>query len=398
MKLLVLTSRFPYPIEKGDKLRIYHQIRTLSQNHKITLVSLSDHPVADSDLAEMQRWCEGVHVFRLRKGDIALNMLKGLLTGKPMMVSYFYRPHILRKVQQIASRVQPDHVLCQLVRMSEYAKAIDAPKTLDYMDNFSVGMARRAKRSGWLTKWLFDRESQLLAKYESDIFKVFDHATIISAQDRDLMPLSDQDQIAVIPNGIDTHFFQPRPETTPSHELVFVGNMGYFPNIQAAKYLAEEVMPRIWEVHPEVKLLLAGARPSSDVKALARNPKIEVSGWIDDIRDAYSDGRVFVAPLFTGQGQQNKILEAMAMGIPCITSPMVNEAIGATPGTEILLAATPNAFVEGAFDLIAHPEKAQKIGAKGCEYIRTHYSWEGAVQSLESVMGIHSPATPEPQQ
>lgn len=380
MKLLVLSSRFPYPIEKGDKLRIYHQIRELATQHDITLIALSDQPVSESQLVEMRQYCREIHVFRLSKIRIIIRLLGSLFLKKPFQQAYFFRPKIARQVRKIILGTQPDMIYCQLLRMAAYCQDIPFAKTLDYMDALSLGMKRRAAHSPFWLKPIFRREARLLKKYEQKLLQEFDHHTIISASDgKEIAPASSA--ITTIPNGVDVNFFSPKENAKPNYDLVFVGNMGYFPNVEASRFLVKKIIPLL----PEgTSLLLAGARPDPQVKALAGN-NIHISGWVDDIRDAYADGKIFVAPLFTGSGQQNKILEAMAMGIPCITTSLVNQAIGARPDQEILIADNAETFAQQIMRLQSQSELRNQLGEAGRKWVQEKYSWKGSVEMLQRI-------------
>jgi len=186
MKLLVLSSRFPYPIEKGDKLRIYHQIRKLSAQHEIVLIAMSDQAVSEDQLEEMRQYCQEIHVFRLSKIRIIFRLLGSLFTRKPFQQAYFFRSVFARKIQEIILKAAPDMIYCQLLRMAAYCQEIPFPKTLDYMDALSLGMKRRAEHSPFWLKSIFRREARLLAEYEQQLKQVFDHHTIISVADRDV--------------------------------------------------------------------------------------------------------------------------------------------------------------------------------------------------------------------
>ncbi len=378
MKLVILTSRFPYPLEKGDKLRIYHQIRELSRWHDITLIALAEHPVAVAHLQHMQQFCQQIFVFPLRKYQIALNIIRGWLQGMPLQVAYFYSPYLKKCLSKTIREISPDYLYCQLVRMAPYVEDLPLPKTLDYMDAFSAGMQRRANRSRGLLKVVFNLESARLRKYETQVFAKFDHSTIISEQDRDLLQIAQKKQIHVVPNGVDTRFFRADPRIAKSYHLAFVGNMGYHPNVEAAKFLVLHVLPILQKEIPDIKILIAGARPTAEVKSL-QNEQVTVSGWLDDIRDAYSAAQVFVAPIFLGSGQQNKILEAMSMGLPGVTTSMVNNAIGAPVNKAIFVANSAAEFAEQILLLLAKTELQKATGQAAREFVEQKYSWQHSV-------------------
>lgn len=392
MKILVLTSRLPYPIEKGDKLRIYHQIRELSKRHEIFLCSLVEEKPTTEDVDHLRTYCVEIHTFPLKKVGIIFNVLKAFATGQSLQVAYFYRKSIHQKIQALTKRINPDFVYCQLIRMSEYAKRLNVPAALDYMDCFSEGMSRQAREGKKWQKSIFERESKLLKNYQQEIYPVFDYHSIISGQDKKLLDPNGELDIHIVPNGIDGEFFKPTP-TVEEYDLVFVGNMGYFPNVNAARYLVRNVMPWVWAELSEAKVLIAGARPHTEVQKLGLLSGIHVSGWVPDIRDAYASGKVFVAPIFAGSGQQNKILEAMAMEKPCITSPLVNNAIHANPGSEIEIASTEEEFAEKIVGLLRSTERQKSIGQNGRRFILKQYSWAQSVQKIEGWMGNTLPTS-----
>lgn len=383
MKLIILLSRVPYPTEKGDKLRAFHQIRTLAKNHEITLIALSDQKIHPKSIEILQEYCHKIHVFKLSKPGLLFNIIKVLFNGKPFQVGYFFRSGILKKIQKIVSDTNPDHIFCQLIRMAEYARLLPQQKTLDYQDVFSMGMKRRLSNSPLFMKPLYFWEYKRLLKYENSVFNDFNHKTIISEPDRELIPHKDKNQIVVIPNGVDSEYFKPR-QSNKKYDVVFTGNMGYPPNVDAAEYLAKEIIPLLRQRIPLVSLLLAGANPHPKVKALAAE-NITVSGWVPDIRESYASSRVFIAPMRIGTGLQNKLLEAMSMQIPCITSPLANNALGATENKEILVGSATEEFAEHLYQLLTNLTLAHSIALNGQQYILKNYNWDSSTSALEKL-------------
>ncbi len=391
MKILVLTSRFPFPLEKGDKLRIFHQIRDIAQaGHEVMLCALTDAPVLPEHRQAVATFCSKIFIFPQSKYTQITNLLRGsILQQQAFSISYFYNKKIAKKIHQIIENERPTHIYCQLVRCAEYLKNIDVPKTLDYMDAFSLNAARRAQSSAGLIRWFWLLEARRLQKYEYEIAQTFDFLTIISEQDRHALPPSVAARVVVVPNGVATDFFTPtfkeqffieNPHKT-KYDLVFVGNMGYFPNIEAAKFLVNRVLPLLKKDFPHLRTLIAGARPSAEVVALG-SESVTVSGWLDDIRAGYAQGAIFVAPLLHGSGQQNKILEAMAMGLPCVATPLVNNAIGAAEPNEILCAPTEGGISAAIRLLLSSPEIAQAMGNNGRKLVEKKFSWQQSTKHL----------------
>lgn len=380
MRLLVICPRFPYPLEKGDKLRIFHQIKLLHELHEVCLVCLTAEEVEPRHMDIIEDITAECHVIKISKVARTLSTISALVTGKPLQSAYYYSAKAKKKIDRIISTFKPEHIYCQLARVSSYVEGVNVPKTLDYMDAFGVGMERRATVTKGLQKQLFGIEAKRMKRYEAQIYKKFDHHTIISEQDRQQIGDGTLD-ILVNPNGIDTaHFFPIEKET--DHDIGFVGNMGYPPNIDAAEYLVKTL-----GLGADYKVLIAGARPDKRVKQLeSRN--VTITGWVDDVRGEYARSKIFVAPLWSGTGQQNKILEAMAMGIPCVTTSAVNNAINAKDGEEILIANDEKEFKKAIKRLLTERDLYHKIKHNGIQLVKQSYSWNHNVEVLQSIFNI----------
>jgi glycosyltransferase involved in cell wall biosynthesis len=189
------------------------------------------------------------------------------------------------------------------------------------------------------------------------------------------------EKVQVVRNGVDTEFFSPSSTPTDQRDLLFVGNMGYPPNVNAVTTLVSEILPLVRGERPQTDLLIAGARPTKAVQQLG-GVGIEVSGWLDDIRSAYERGRIMVVPLVIGAGLQNKILEAMSMGVPCVTTELVNRAIGAVPDEEILIATSAQEFAQQTLRLLESPELYSRISAGGLKLVQSRYSWQAVGETL----------------
>ncbi len=381
--LMVLTARFPYPLEKGDKLRIFHQIKTLSKRYNIILCALTNEQIPIPDYQELKKYCVRIYTFHRSIFRIGKNVIRAFFKGLPLQIGYFFDQSIQTQIAAIIQKEKPDHIYCQLIRMAEYVRQLNVPKTIDYMDTFSIGAKRWAEHANPLLKPILNREVRKLIAYENNIFNDFDFHTIISEQDRDFLQTPDNKRIKIVPNGVDTSFFQPMIEIEKIHDIAFIGNMGYVPNVEGARYLVQVILPILLKKYPNIKILIAGARPTALVQSLA-SKNVTVTGWVEDIRIAYASANIFVAPLFLGSGQQNKILEAMSMGVPCITTTLVNNAVGAKADKAIILADNEVEFVQKINHLLDNPMKMKAIGTAGLDFVKNNYSWEYYVKPLEA--------------
>jgi len=377
VRLAVLCPRFPYPLEKGDKLRIYHQLRLLSDDNEICLICLSDGPVEPTALSVIEDITATCHVFTISAWSRKWSAARALVTGTSLQNAHYYNRSVHTSVKQVLADFAPDHVYCQLTRMAPYLQGLPYSKTLDYMDAFGVGMERRAKVTSGLQSVLYQIEARRCKKYESEVYQQFDHHTIISEQDRQHIGDGNLD-ITVNPNGIDTSYFAPI-DKVKDHEIGFVGNMGYPPNIDAAEYLINTL-----QLGRKHTVLIAGARPDKRVKLLA-NANVTITGWVDDVRQEYARCKIFVAPLWSGTGQQNKILEAMAMGIPCVTTSAVNNAIKAEDGKEVLIADSAHGFDQAIQRLLTDDGLYNDLRENSIRLVKEHYSWRHNVDLLQTI-------------
>lgn len=385
-KILFFTSRIPYPLEKGDKLRAYHQMRHFSKTHEVHLCVVSNQALTDEAEKELLKICSGLHVYQSKILSIVTNMIISFFAGLPFQVGYFFNSGADYFVKQVVKKIQPDHIFVQLLRMAEYVKDVkDIPKTIDYMDSFSMGIKRRQEKAGGIKKVIFKMEASRLEKYEEQIFSYFDHHMIISQQDKESFAFENAKKIHVVPNGVDQVFFSPDQSVEKKYDIVFTGNMSYPPNVAAVEFIASKILPLIWRTLPHCNFLIAGAEPSSTVKAL-ENDKVKVTGWMDDIRLAYNEGKIFVAPLHIGTGLQNKLLEAMSMEIPCISSQLANNALAAAKEKEILIALEAQEYADLVLELLASEEKREKLATEGKNFIVRNYHWENIILKMEEIM------------
>ena len=383
MKLLVITSRFPYPLEKGDKLRIFHQLEYLSRDNQIILISLSDTKISTENREVVEQLCEKVHILHFTKWQIVWQLMIGFMKGLPIQVSYFFNNRIKDKVNRIVLEESPDHIYCQLIRVAEYVRNLPFYKSIDLMDCFSLSTGRRAQKSPWYLRWFFLWEKKKVRSYEKSVFFDFNHHFVISEHDKEAFDFHSKSLIKVIPNGLDQTKFEPIvPAPRKEYDLVFAGNMGYYPNVEAAVYLVEKIMPLLPK---SVNLLIAGARPNRKVASLGSS-RVTVSGWVEDIRVAYQSGRIFLAPIFEGAGLQNKVLEAMSLEVPCIISPIVNNGINAIAGKHLLVASNPKEFAEKIIQLLENNQLQTELISEGKQFVENQYNWDLFNQKLESIL------------
>ena len=299
-------------------------------------------------------------------------------------MSYFYNKKAHERIKELIQIHSPNHIYCQLIRVTEYVRKINIPKTLDYMDALARGMERRVEESPFYLKWFLKTETTRLKRYEHFIFDDFDFTTIISEQDRNLIVNIKNDTTVVVPNGVDYSTYK-HQVLDKEFDLIFTGNMAYPPNVDSVIYLANNIMPLVWEKQPNIKLVIVGAKPAPKVQKL-KSKNIIVTGWVEDISEYYAKSKVFVAPMQIGTGLQNKLLEAMAMQLPCITSNLANNALNAEPNKSVLIGENPKDYANHIVQLLENKELYSSIAQNGYKFVKENYTWEGSTAILERLI------------
>ncbi len=376
-KIAVILSRFPYPLEKGDKLRAYYQLKELAKKYEVHLFCLTNESPSQELLAKLS-FCQSIEYFVLKKWSQRFALLKNFVLKTPFQVAYFYNRKAKKKWDNFIEEKQVDFLYHQLLRTAEYGKdKINFTKTLDYQDVLSVGMERMAGKQKWPMKWLYKSEAKRLKRYEYRMFNYFEHHTIISEQDKKLIPHPLREEIIVVPNGISENFLNPNIRLEKKYDLCFVGNLSYPPNIESCRFIFKEIVLKM----PNLKVLFSGANPSKEIQDM-QAPNLELRSWVEDIRVSYLESKILVAPMFISTGMQNKILESMALGVPCITTPMANNAVAADDGKEILLASNAKEFREKISYLLSNPSYYKEISRNAQKWVEERYKWDKTTEIL----------------
>jgi len=242
------------------------------------------------------------------------------------------------------------------------------------MDAYSAGMERRIIKNTGIKKGFVKSEYERLKVFEQDIFPLFNHHSIISEADKEVISLP---SIEIVPNGVDTEYFSRQEVNRATHDLVFVGNMSYPPNVDCCEYIVNRLLPLL---DKSLTVMLAGINPHKRVKALASD-RVTVTGYMEDIRAAYSNCKIFLAPLQIGTGLQNKILEALAMELPCVVSTLAYEAFGSSQ-PPIVSCDSETEYVTAINQLLNDPKKQREASSLGRQFVIDHYNWDAQTAKL----------------
>jgi sugar transferase (PEP-CTERM/EpsH1 system associated) len=366
-------------------LKIYNLAKRLRQKHQLHLLTFAQSAEDLSYQAALQKIFHEVHIVSLPRWRSALQCLRALWDSKPLQVLYFQSAAMRQKLDELLRIHTYDAVHVQHLRMSPYLfQHKEVPRILDLPDAFSLYWERRKSiPRGMLARVVESMEQKRLLRYEP-ILESYDISLVCSPEDQTYLKQAHHiSNIRLLPNGVDLDIFSPRRhDYSHNHTLLFTGNMDYAPNVDAVAYFVREILPAVHARYPQVRFVIAGQRPVKKVLALA-NDQVQVTGFMPSLAEAYNDASVVVAPLRFGAGTQNKVLEAMAMGVPVVCSSIGFNGLGIQSGEGAIMAADKQAFIDAVLGLLASEAQRRSVGTQGIEVVQAHFSWDTIALQLE---------------
>jgi polysaccharide biosynthesis protein PslH len=387
MNILFITSRLPFPLDRGDRLVCYHRLRTLSQNHNITLIAFYQSHDELKHIDQFSKMCEKVYPIYLPKWKLFLNSLRFLFDWKtPFQVSCYTSRDFQLKIDSIIEREKIDLFHYFLIRTTGLKTPQDAPKVIDLIDSMQLNFFSRIDLEKSWKKIIFREELRRLYSYEKHILEEFDRGMVVSTKDAQYF--SDHiDKVKIIPLGIDFNVFKPlnKIERSDDVHIIFSGNMGYAPNIHAVLWFCKNCWNGIIKECHNAKLFIAGSNPSKEILDLANHKEIIVTGRVVSMSETIANADIAIAPMQSGSGMQFKILEAMACGIPVITSSLGLGTINAINNKNIIVANTPIEFIENIISLIKDLPKRKMIGNGGLEFVSISHNWDVGGEKMKLI-------------
>jgi glycosyltransferase involved in cell wall biosynthesis len=382
-KLAIIASRFPYPLNKGDKLRLFHQIKYLSDFFEIHLFAINEEKIAIDEQKTVRDFCRSVTLFDLNIVQKGIGITQSIIRKEPIQVGYFYSKSIEERIKKELVSKKIEAVYCQLSRTAKYGLTFKGPVIIDYQDCFSKNYERAYQNASGIKKWFYKREWQRMLAFETKINHDFVGKTIISDFDKKSLPFDSKD-IVVIPNGVDPTYYHEQ-NVAKEFDILFSGNLNYQPNIDAALNIIKNIYPILKDKKEAIRIGIAGNTDNKEILNSA-NDNIIIMPKVRDMRTMYAKTAVYIAPLFTGAGLQNKLLEAMSMGIPCVATNITNLSLKAQPNKEIMEAKDINELAEHVLKLLRDPKKQKEIGQQGKLFIHKNYSWQLANNKLKKLI------------
>lgn len=395
--LLYLTHRIPYPPNKGDKIRSYHLLQYLRKNFRVYLGTFIDDEQDWQYVDHVNSLCEETCFVRLDPLLARMRSFIYLFSRMPLSLPYYRSSKLSSWVSNQLSSGTIKHTVVFSSAMAQYISETDiACSVIDFVDVDSDKWSQYASTKVWPQKWVYQREADLLLKYEKYVTKKCSYATFVSEKEAGLFKqLSPEveNKITYFNNGVDTEYFSPsqnfaNPYKPGTRVLVFTGAMDYWPNVDAVRWFAAELFPAIRTKIPDLEFYIVGARPTKTVLELSAIPGVVVTGSVDDVRPYLVFSEIAIAPLRIARGIQNKVLEAMAMEKLVVASPQALEGITAIPGIELFVADGAEAYIDHVISLLENPRI--EAGKAARRRVIEDYNWDKNLSRIDRLLQVSS--------
>jgi glycosyltransferase involved in cell wall biosynthesis len=384
LNILIITPRIPFPPYRGDKLKIFNIAKILSKKNKVTILTFKRSFRQEAEIEELKALGFNIITIRLTLIESLFRAFWAIFSNTPFQVAWYQSSKMKKKVLQISS--ENDVVYYHLVRSAQYLKDRNDKKllnVLDFTDAVSLYLTRMAiAERNFFRRFFIKIEKRRISEYEG-IAEKFNTLYVCSNVDKKF--LSDSGikvNIELLNNGIDTEYFSYEDNQYEINRVIFTGNMPYYPNQDAAAYFAKEILPLISKEIPETKFYIVGQKPPLKIKKL-ESDKIKVTGFVSDIRKEYLKSTVNVAPMRFGAGTLNKVIEAIALGVPTVASSIAAQGLPEQLKKYILIADDPVTFADYVKEIMNNSKKYRTEMLKGQNTIRELLSWEKVVNEFE---------------
>lgn len=390
-KIVYITGRHPWPPNKGDQLIAYNQIKLLSKDNEIYLITLPSIGGKEKVL-EFEKYCREVEYINISKPSMIFNAFKTLVNKKPFQVNMFSNEREILRIQEAIAIINPDIIHVQTVRMAEYGitereetlcNDNNPRSVLDMIDLLSLNMTRRSEKEKGIKKWIMNFEGRLVENYEKKIGRIYDRTMFVSDYDASRSKL---ENTAVNPNG--TYISREMIsgyDRKKKKQILFHGNMNYFPNAEGALYFAERIWPEIHRRHPDYNFVIAGRNPGRKIRSLKNKNGIILKINVKDMVETLLESEIGVYILKSGTGLQNKILEALASGLPVVSTAMALNGIPEIEEDTVMTVDSDMEIIEAVDGLIRDAELRNKLSIKGKEFMKNRYTWEENISTLQKI-------------
>lgn len=388
MRILYVCHRFPFPPRRGGKIRPFNMIRHLHAAHDVTVVSPSRSRAEAEEGRGLADHCARFATTVVHAPVQIGRMVARLPTRSPSSIGYFHSTRLARQVRELLAAHRFDLVFVHCSSVAHYVEHVrGVPMILDFGDMDSQKWLEYARykplplRAGY---WL---EGRKMMAEEMRLARIFDLCTATTrAEWQTLESYGTGSATDWFPNGVDSGYFSPSDEPYDPDLISFVGRMDYYPNQQCMLEFCARTWPRLRERRPGLRLAIVGAAPSAAIRQLAALPGVSVTGYVNDVRPYLRQSALMVAPLNIARGTQNKILEAMALGVPVVASELAAGGVDAMPGEHLLTARGPGEQANAIASILDQPAERARLAQAGRERMLSHHAWDRSMQRLNAII------------
>lgn len=399
MNILFLSHRVPYPPNKGDKIRSFHEIKHLAREHSLYLAFLVDDERDLEQLEGLKDYCIHYRYDVISPTWQKIKSLPYLLTSTALSVPYFYSARLQEQIDRLLDDVAFDAIFCFSSPMAEYifrsrhydgSRCAGARLVMDFVDVDSDKWRMYAGFTGFPHGAVYRREWRRLEEYEKRVGEVFDWSVFVSDKEVELFrTFCPRARTMSIPNGVDADYFGKIGATGANGKTVlFMGAMDYYPNEDAVVHFVDDIWPLVRNELPDARFVIAGSKPGPRVMALAeRGENVEVTGFVPDIRPYLAEAGVFVAPFRIARGIQNKVLEAMAAGVPVVARPEAVQGVSGHNGS-IRVERDPASFARAVVECLRDEKKREVMISEAREFVAAHHDWGRNLSLLDQLLTV----------
>lgn len=394
--VMYLVHRIPYPPNKGDKVRSFHMLEQLLQSHRVFLGAFIDDPADEEHVPRLASMCADVHLERLKQPWTKVRALRGLVQRKPLSVCHYRSSGMWRWVKSTLEQHAIDACVVVSSPMAAYLLPTQSSSPrfiLDLVDVDSQKWRRISEATSWPMSWILRREAALLLRHERRMVSIAQEAFLVTVREaalfESLAPES-KGHMTVMGNGVDPDFFNPNqtrvsPFRSGEKAVVFVGTMDYWPNIDAVRWFAMEVMPALRKVCPDSVFHVVGRNPTAEVVALEKLG-VRISGPVPDVRPFLQHASAVVAPLRVSPGLPNKILEALSMGQPVVTTAACAQAIETSESGGVLVAESVDGWIDHLHTLLNLSQRKRHLSERARETVLSRFKWADQLAPLQHAL------------
>ncbi|WP_341643598.1 TIGR03087 family PEP-CTERM/XrtA system glycosyltransferase [Thauera sp. SDU_THAU2] len=363
-------------------------IRHLSQRHEVTVCSLARSEAEAQEGSGIQPHCARFEMAVVSNPVQTVRMVARLPSPVPSSMGYFYSPELARKVDALLASERFDLIFVHCSSVAQYVEKVRGiPKILDFGDMDSQKWLEYVNYKSFPLSMGYWLEGTKLVREEKRLARRFDLCTATTrAEWETLESYGTGVSSDWFPNGVDADFFKPDGDGYDPDTISFIGRMDYYPNQEAMFRFCDEVWPLLRSRRPDMKLLIVGADPIPAVQKLGERAGITVTGSVPDVRPYILRSAAMVAPLNIARGTQNKILEAMAMGVPVVSSRIAAGGVDAVAGEHLLVADSAQEYAEAIASIIEQPAERDRLARAGRERMLSHHAWPRSMERLDTIL------------